>query len=151
MCVEGGVVTIGSRHLMATWVRRQHAGPLNEKKERLSAPLLRTHLHAVGSHYGRRAAPELQDSVEPPFLRTGPAPPIRPTRLNGSSAHQSAGCLILPVSRFSGPSSFSSSSPPPASIFHGTIVGLPAREAGYQECLKLRFCSVIQLLYSVRA
>lgn len=82
--MEGAVIKIGSRHLMATWVRRQHAGPLNEKNERLSAPLLRTHLHAVGFHYGWSARQELQDSPEPPFLRTGPAPPIRPTRLIGS-------------------------------------------------------------------
>lgn len=82
--MQGAVVKIGPRHLMATWVRRQHTEPLNEKNERLSAPLLRTHLHAVGFHYGRRVRQELQDSIETPFLRTSLDPPIRPTRLIGS-------------------------------------------------------------------
>lgn len=124
---------------MATWVRRQHAEPLNEKNERLSAPLLRTHLHAVGFHYGWRVSQELQDSVEPPFSRTGTAPPIRPTRLIGSLVRWTPDFFLC--QGFLAPPHHPPPPPPPpsASIFHGTIAGLPARGAGYRECLKLCF------------
>lgn len=130
--MDEAVIKLGSCHLMATWVRRQHTEALNERNERLPAPLLRTHLHAVRFHYSWKALQELQDSAEPTFFALLPSSSYQADRHIGSPVHWALDSSRVKV--FWSP-------PPPSStsIFRGAIVGLPARKAGYRECLKLCF------------
>lgn len=44
-----------------SWGPGQHAGPLNEKNDQLSAALLKTHLHPVRFHYACGPAAERRD------------------------------------------------------------------------------------------
>lgn len=76
-----------------SWGPRQHTGPLNEKNDQLSPPLLKTHLHPVRSHYGLRPVPG--------SCRTALSPPARwPSSYQADPAHRSAGHLILPCQGF---------------------------------------------------
>lgn len=146
-----------------SWGPGQHTGPLNEKNDRLSPAILKTHLHPVRFHYGRGPAPELQDSTGAPSAATVPArrlsarpgSPVR--RTDDSPASRFFWRLSLPP--FSAPATFavllakrrwlSESPKSPLSLFY-TIIAPNEHLRASAERIRLAKCWALNKLSAER-